>query len=153
MKRIFTVLVVPALMAVMLVTTAGVAFAKINPCPPQQQPTGDITVCERGGEGGPGGGSGGQTEGSFDIDEETLGVQISGQQRGGGGGPGGGGGGNRSTDLTSPGPGEADAEFEVAGGNSETGGGHCRVTVDETGITGEPFVKGKSCPEFLEPFF
>jgi hypothetical protein len=129
----------------MMVVPLGVALAKVNPCPPQQQPTGDITVCERGGEGGPGGGSGGQSTGSIDFDAG----QFSLQQRGGGANPGdatGGGGGNRSIDLTfDPSSGDFSGHLEAAGGNSETGGGHCGATLEGGDVTDE-FAHGKSCP-------
>ena len=145
MKRILLLLTAAmAMVAMIIVLTAGVAFAKVNPCPPQQQPTtGDLTVCVRGGQGGPGGGSGGQIEQSIDFDTG----QVSFQRRGGGANPGdatGGGGGHGSLDIN---PFTGDTEIEAAGGNSETGGGHCGVTV-EGFVPTDSFVHGKSCPDF-----
>jgi hypothetical protein len=138
---------------VMLVVPLGLAFAKINECPPQQQPTGNLfTECTRGGEGGPGGGSGGQTERSIDENEEQPALQGSVQERGGGGGPGGGGGGNSSGDVTLVNLFDFDADVEAAGGNSETGGGHCGETFEDGKLTDE-FQHGKDCPEFPSPIF
>ncbi len=138
MRRILLLVIAGALVVATLAATAGAAFAKINPCPPQQQPTGDLTVCERGGEGGPGGGSGGQLEASLDLDP---GLHVSSDQRGGGGGQGGGGGGTSTQDGN---PLLGDGQFEVAGGNSETGGGHCGATFEDFEQTGG-FEHGKSC--------
>jgi hypothetical protein len=147
LRRMLLVLTAGGLMVATLAATAGIAFARINECPPQQQPTGELTVCTRGGEGGPGGGSGGQLTGSFDP--QTTG-QFSAQQRGGGANPGdatGGGGGNRSTDVNfQTGSGTVDA----AGGNSATGGGHCGLTF-EGGVPTGGFEHGRSCPDFLLP--
>ena len=138
-RRILVVVSVAALMAATLAATAGTAFAKVNPCPPQQQPTGAQTVCLRGGEGGPGGGSGGQFELSRDSEYEND--QLSLQQRGGGG-PG---GGNRSTHIDFY---DLDAQAESAGGSSETGGGHCGETLDSGEVT-DSFEHGKSCQPLL----
>ena len=83
-------------------------------------------------------------ENSFDLGTQ----QSSGQERGGGsggGGEGGGGGGNRSSDFNLL---TGDGDLQAAGGNSESGGGNCGVTIYDFQVPGG-FEHGKCCPEFL----
>jgi hypothetical protein len=146
MRRILLLLTVATAMVAAILVLTGPAFAKVNPCPPQQQ--GDLDVCTRGGSGEQGGGSGGLTETDstfFPI------VSLDSYHAGGGANPGdapGGGGGRESADLTlNPFTG-LQGGVEASGGQGAPGGGgggHCGATFEGGQTTGS-FVHGKSCP-------